>query len=56
VEVAPVRALGKAVTLAEVKADELLANWDLVRLPLLSVMPVTDAQWLRVEELGRSVQ
>jgi predicted RNA-binding protein with PUA-like domain len=55
VEVAPVRSLGKAVTLAEIKDDELLADWDLVRLPRLSVMPVTEEQWRRVEELGRSV-
>jgi predicted RNA-binding protein with PUA-like domain len=54
VEVEPVRALKRAVTLAEIKDDELLADWDLVRLPRLSVMPVTVAQWRRVEELGRA--
>lgn len=53
VEVKPVRAFARAVTLAEIKDDETLAEWDLVRLPRLSVMAVTEAQWRRVEELGR---
>jgi predicted RNA-binding protein with PUA-like domain len=53
VEVAPVRALDRAVSLAEIKNDPLLAGWELVRLPRLSVMPVSDEQWRRVEELGR---
>lgn len=54
VEVEPIRALNRPVTLAEIKADETLANWELARLPRLSVMPVTEAQWRRVEELGRA--
>jgi predicted RNA-binding protein with PUA-like domain len=54
VEVEPIRALKRPVTLGEIKADELLADWDLVLLPRLSVMPVTEAQWRRVEELGRA--
>jgi predicted RNA-binding protein with PUA-like domain len=54
VEVEPVRALARPVTLAEIKDDAELAQWDLVRLPRLSVLPVTRAQWRRVEELGRT--
>jgi len=54
VDVEPVRAFARAVTLTEVKADPLLADCDLVRLPRLSVMPVTQAQWQRIEELGRT--
>jgi predicted RNA-binding protein with PUA-like domain len=54
VEVAPVRVLARPVTLVEIKEDPLLADWELVRLPRLSVMPVTEAQWQRVEELSRS--
>jgi len=54
VEVAPVRALARPVPLKEIKADPLLAGWELVRLPRLSVMPVTDEQWKRVEELARA--
>jgi predicted RNA-binding protein with PUA-like domain len=52
VEVKFVRALARPVTLAEIKADKLLAGWDLVRLPRLSVLPVSEAQWRRVEELS----
>jgi predicted RNA-binding protein with PUA-like domain len=53
VGVEPVRAFARAVTLAEIKDDAELAQWELVRLPRLSVMPVTEAQWRRVEELAR---
>lgn len=52
VEVAAVRKLPRAVTLVEVKADPALAEWDLVRMPRLSVMPVTEAQWQRIEEMS----
>lgn len=54
VEVAPVRAFVRAVPLAAIKAEEQLADWELVRLPRLSVMPVSEAQWRRVEELGKA--
>jgi predicted RNA-binding protein with PUA-like domain len=54
VEVAPVRALEKPVPLARIKDDPGLASWDLVRLPRLSVLPVTEQQWQRIEELSRS--
>ena len=53
VRVKPVRRLQHPVPLSRLKADPALAGWDLVRLPRLSVLPVTDAQWARVEELGR---
>lgn len=52
VEVKAVRLLPYAVALARIKDDPLLADWDLVRLPRLSVMPVTEEQWRRVEELS----
>ena len=53
VEVEPVKALARPVSLSVIKADADLAGWDLVRLPRLSVVPVTEAQWRRVEELSR---
>jgi predicted RNA-binding protein with PUA-like domain len=37
--------LKKPITLVEVKARKEFADFALVRLPRLSVMPVTDAQW-----------
>lgn len=52
VTVRPVRRLHHPVSLSRIKADAALAGWELVRLPRLSVMPVTDAQWRRVEELA----
>jgi predicted RNA-binding protein with PUA-like domain len=52
VEVEPVRALPRPVTLREIKDDPSLAGWELARLPRLSVVPVTAAQWRRVEELA----
>jgi predicted RNA-binding protein with PUA-like domain len=54
VTVKPVRRLAHPVTLARIKADKLLASWELVRLPRLSVVPVTPEQWSRVEELART--
>ncbi|HEV3262403.1 MAG TPA: EVE domain-containing protein [Gemmataceae bacterium] len=53
VEVEAVRRLQRCVSLARIKDDRLLADWDLVRLPRLSVVPVTAAQWRRVQELSR---
>ncbi|HTU92824.1 MAG TPA: EVE domain-containing protein [Gemmataceae bacterium] len=52
VEVEAVRLLPQPVSLARIKDDSLLADWDLVRLPRLSVMPVSDEQWRRIEELS----
>ena len=45
VDIAPVRGLRSPVTLASVKRDERFAGFALVRLPRLSVMPVTPEQW-----------
>jgi predicted RNA-binding protein with PUA-like domain len=53
VDVAPVKKLPRAVTLAEVKADGAFADFPLVRMSRLSVMPVTDAEWTRIEMLSR---
>jgi predicted RNA-binding protein with PUA-like domain len=49
VEIEAVKALTRPVTLAEVKADARLAKFDLVRLPRLSVMPVSEEQWTIIE-------
>ena len=53
VEVKAVRKLKRPVTLARIKADKLLADWDLVRNSRLSVVPVSPQQWRRVEELAK---
>jgi predicted RNA-binding protein with PUA-like domain len=45
VDVVPVKALRRPVTLAELKADGRFDDFPLTRLPRLSVMPVTESQW-----------
>ena len=52
VDVAPVKKLPRAVTLAEIKADPAFKEFPLVRISRLSVMPVTDAEWNRIEKLA----
>lgn len=53
VDVAPVRALDRPVTLAEIKASKAFATFPLTRLPRLSVMPVSDAEWNGIERMAR---
>ena len=48
VEVKPKRKLTEPIRLAEVKSDPELQDFDLVRLPRLSVMPVAEAVWKRL--------
>ena len=45
VNLKPKRRLSQPLSLAEIKALEELSDFDLVRLPRLSVMPVSSAQW-----------
>jgi predicted RNA-binding protein with PUA-like domain len=45
VDIAPVRGLKTPVSLARIKADPRFAGFALVRVPRLSVMPVTPEQW-----------
>jgi predicted RNA-binding protein with PUA-like domain len=54
VDIAPEKALRRPVTLAEIKADATFASCPLVRMSRLSVMPMTDTEWARVESLSRS--
>jgi predicted RNA-binding protein with PUA-like domain len=53
VKVKAVKRWPKPVTLARIKQEASLADWQLVRLSRLSVVPVTEEQWNKVEELGR---
>jgi predicted RNA-binding protein with PUA-like domain len=52
VDVVPVKKLGRPVTLAEIKADPAFKTFPLVRISRLSVMPVSDAEWTRIEKLA----
>jgi predicted RNA-binding protein with PUA-like domain len=54
VDLAPVTRLPRPVTLAEIKADSAFKDFLLVRISRLSVMPVTDAQWARIEGMART--
>ena len=53
VDLAPVTRLPRPVTLAEIKADPSFKDFPLVRISRLSVMPVTDQEWTRIETLAR---
>jgi len=52
VEVGPVRKLRRPVTLAEIKADATFKTCPLVRISRLSVMPMTDAEWTRIQQMA----
>ena len=52
VDVAPVKKLPRPVTLAEIKADKAFADFPLVRISRLSVMPVTAQEWARIEKMA----
>ena len=54
VDLAPVKALKNPVPLSVIKADPLLQQLPLVRIPRLSVMPVTPVEFDRILELSQS--
>ena len=53
VDITPVQALKRPVTLAEIKASKAFATFVLTKLPRLSVMPVSDAEWKEIERLSK---
>lgn len=52
-DIEPVHPLPRPVALSEMKANPKLAGFDLLRLPRLSVVPVTGEQWKIIEEMSR---
>lgn len=52
VDVKEVGMMRNAVDLKEMKRDEELKSWELFRHPRLSVVPVSEAVWVRVCDLG----
>ncbi len=54
VDIAPDKKLTQPVTLAAIKADTAFATFALVRMSRLSVMPVSAAEWKRIEMMSRS--
>jgi predicted RNA-binding protein with PUA-like domain len=53
VELAAGKALKRPVTLKEIKADKRFEAMPLVRIPRLSVQPVTDDEWAMIEEASK---
>ncbi len=52
VDVSPVKALKRSVSLAEIKAEKALNDMALVKLTRLSVQPVTDKEWDYILQLA----
>lgn len=52
VELKAGQALKRPVTLAEIKADARFASMPLVRIPRLSVQPVSDEEWEMIEAMS----
>jgi len=52
VDLAPIRALARPVALSEFRSDPVLSATELVRLPRLSVMPLSAPQFARIEKLA----
>ena len=53
VDVEPLKKLAQPVTLAAIKAEKAFRDLPLVRMPRLSVMPITDEQWERIDSMSR---
>jgi predicted RNA-binding protein with PUA-like domain len=53
VDVKPVRRFDRPVSLAEIKGNPKFADFALVRISRLSVMPVTAQQWAEIERLSK---
>jgi predicted RNA-binding protein with PUA-like domain len=54
VDLKPKSKLISPVTLGTIKSDPAFKDWELVRISRLSVMPVPDALWKRLEKLSEA--
>jgi predicted RNA-binding protein with PUA-like domain len=54
VDLEPLRALSRPVRLADMRANAKLAGLDLLRLPRLSVMPVSAAHWAEILRMAKT--
>ncbi|MGI0034788.1 MAG: EVE domain-containing protein [Nitrososphaera sp.] len=52
VDVRPAGRLPRPVTLSAIKADRTFSDWELVRIPRLSVMPVPTRLWNRIMQMA----
>ncbi len=55
VDIKPVKPLVQPVTLAQIKADTGFADFDLLRLSRLSVVPVPPPYWQRILHMAQTV-
>jgi predicted RNA-binding protein with PUA-like domain len=53
IDLKPKTKLAAPVTLAQIKEDPAFAGFDLLRIGRLSVVPVPDAMWKRIETLSK---
>ena len=53
VDVKPLRRFDRPVSLAEIKSNPKFADFALVRISRLSVMPVTAEQWAEIERMAK---
>jgi len=53
-DIKPLKTLAKPVTLAQMKADPVFAGFDLIRISRLSIVPVPEKMWKRIEALSKS--
>src|SRR5215204_2279960 len=56
VDLKPLKPLKTPVTLDVIKSDPAFAGWDLLRISRLSVVPVPDAMWDRIEDLAAAAE
>ena len=54
VRVRPVAPLARPVPLSEIRADPAFAGFDLLRISRLSVLPLPDRMWRRIEAIARA--
>lgn len=53
VTVGPVKKFASPIPLDAIKADPLFADWELVKMSRLSVMPVPTELWKKIEAMGK---
>jgi predicted RNA-binding protein with PUA-like domain len=53
IDLKPKKKLSNPVTLDTIKADPIFAGFDLLRIGRLSVVPVPEKMWKRIEELSK---
>jgi predicted RNA-binding protein with PUA-like domain len=53
VDLKPKRKLPRGVTISDIKADPAFTGWDFIRNSRLSVVPVPEKMWKRIDELSQ---